>query len=61
LLRLVEMIRYGDVDDELTATRTAACHDDERLAVFSENSDPARERTMTSRPSDVRRLAQKIC
>jgi hypothetical protein len=50
-----------DVDGELTATGTAACHDDERLTDFSENSDAARELTMTSRASDVRKFAQKIC
>jgi hypothetical protein len=36
------------VDGELPATRTAACHDDERLTVFSEDSDPARELMMAS-------------
>ena len=59
--RPANTIENGDLDGELTATRTAACHDDERLTVFSENSDPGRELTMASRPSDVRRLAQTIC
>ena len=59
--RPAHTIEDGGLDGELTATRTAACHDDERLTVFSENSDPGRELTMASRPSDVRRLAQTIC
>jgi hypothetical protein len=59
--RPANTIENGALDGELTATRTAACHDDDRLTVFSENSDPGRELTMASRPSDVRRLAQTIC
>jgi hypothetical protein len=59
--RPANTIENCDADGELTATRTAACHDDERLTVFSENPDPARELTIASRPSDVRRFAQKIC
>jgi len=60
LPRLVEMIQYCDVNDERTAARTVAGHDDERLTDFSENSDAARELTIASRPSDVRTFAQKI-
>jgi hypothetical protein len=58
--RPAENIEYRVVDAELTATRTAACQEDERLADFSENSDAARELTIASRPSDVRRFAQTI-
>jgi len=35
--RPANTIENGDLDGELTATRTAACHDDDRLTVFSEN------------------------
>jgi hypothetical protein len=46
--RPANAIENGDIDGELTATRTAACHDDERLTVFSENSDAPRGLTRTS-------------
>jgi hypothetical protein len=58
--RRANTIEHCEVDGELTATRAAACHDAERLTVFSENSDPARELTIASRPCDVWRLTQKI-
>lgn len=56
-----ERMKDLDVERELTTVRTAAGQDEDRRVDFSENSDAARELTIASRPSGVRRFVQKIC